>query len=490
MEGSDPTVNPNTAENLLRMIAELKLVPSAVAEQAFREAVGGSSDAATLGQAFVRRELLTGYQVDRLLRGDTTGYFFGPAKILYQIGSGGFARVYRAVHRDTGGVLAVKVLRKRFSDDALKQEAFLREGEMGRTLRHPHIVAIEDMGRENGATYITMEFVEGQTLRQLVKIRGALDLALGLQLVHSLLSGLDYAHRRGVNHRDLKSSNVLVSATGVAKLVDFGLAGVDEPGESGRGPGQRLRTVDYSALEKLTNTRDDDVRSDIYFLGTVAYTALCGQPALEESRDRGVRSDPRRFMQVVPLQSRAAHLPRDVVDFVNRMMHLDPQQRWQTAAEAGAALEPIMASHAAGGGSTATAARRGVQPADDRKCLMVVESADAAQIKIRDFFTGLGYRVLITENPQRALSRFSRSPFPADCLVLSTFTLGEDALEAFNRISEDSFLADVPAILLVDSKHHEVIPRARSDALRKVVVMPVQVPKLRATIASLTTLYG
>jgi CheY-like chemotaxis protein len=170
-------------------------------------------------------------------------------------------------------------------------------------------------------------------------------------------------------------------------------------------------------------------------------------------------------------------------------MHLDPQQRWQTAAEAGAALEPIMASHAAGGGSTATAARRGVQPADDRKCLMVVESADAAQTKIRDFFTGLGYRVLITENPQRALSRFSRSPFPADCLVLSTFTLGEDALEAFNRISEDSFLADVPAILLVDSKHHEVIPRARSDALRKVVVMPVPVPKLRATIASLTTLH-
>jgi tRNA A-37 threonylcarbamoyl transferase component Bud32 len=487
-------VKPQTADNLLRLAMELDLVAETAAEEALREAGGGSADIAAFGQALVRRELLTGFQLERLLRGETTGYFYGRAKVLYQIGAGAFARVYRAIHRDTGGMLAVKVLRSRFSADATKQAAFQREGEMGRTLRHPHIVAVEDVGQEGGATYITLEFVEGQTLRQLVKIRGALDLPRALDLIRQLLTGLDYAHRRGVTHRDMKASNVVVSATGVAKLADFGLAGVDEPGDRSRGQShsRNLRTVDYAALEKLSGVHDDDVRSDIYFLGTVAYLALCGQPALEESRDRGVRSDPRRFTVVQPLASRAPELPRDVVDFVGRMMHLDPQQRFQTAAEALRVLEPIMTKHAAGGGDGQAAggpARPGA-PAATRGSLMLVESGEQAQQKLRDFFTKLGYRVLLTENPQRALARFSSTPLPANCLVISTLTLGDCALEAFNQLTADPFLAPVPAVLLVNSKQQAIADQARTDALRKVAVMPIGGTDMLKLVQSVSTLPG
>jgi len=485
-------VKPETAEDLMKLAVELDLVPESAAEEALREAGGGAADIASFGQVLFRRELLTSYQLERLLKGETTGYFYGRAKILYQIGAGAFARVYRAIHRDTGGMLAVKVLRSRFSNDAAKQAAFLREGEMGRSLRHPHIVAVEDVGHEGGATYITLEFIEGQTLRQLVKIRGALDLPRALELIHQLLSGLEFAHRRGVTHRDLKASNVIVSATGVAKLVDFGLAGVDEPGGRGHHPGHQLRTVDYAALEKLAGVKDDDVRSDIYFLGTVAYLALCGQPALEESRDRSARSDPQRYTRVEPLGSRAPHLPRDVVDFVARLMHVDPQQRWQTAAEARRALEPIMAKHAAGGGESAPAAGAAkagaAAPAATRGSIMLVESAEQAQQKLRDFFTKLGYRVLLTENPQRALARFSTTPLPANCLVISTLTLGECALEAFNQLSADPFLAPVPAILLVNSKQQALVEQARPDALRKVAAMPIGGTEMLKLIESVTTL--
>jgi serine/threonine-protein kinase len=487
-------VKPETAENLKKLAVELDLVPESVAEEALHEAGDGAAGLAAFGQVLVRRELLTSYQLERLLKGERTGYFYGHAKILYQIGAGAFARVYRAIHRETGGMLAVKVLRNRFSADASKQAAFLREGEMGRTLRHPHIVAVEDVGHEGGITYITLEFVEGQTLRQLVKIRGALDLQRSLELIHQLLSGLEFAHRRGVTHRDLKASNVVVSATGVAKLADFGLAGVDEPGGRGHSQGHQLRTLDYAALEKLAGVKDDDVRSDIYFLGTVAYLALCGQSALEESRDRAVRSEPRRFTQVVPLGSRAPHLPRDVVDFVGRLMHVDPQQRWQTAAEARRALEPIMAKHAAGGGDgtgTTTAPKAvGVAPAATRGSLMLVESGEQAQQKLRDFFTKLGYRVLLTENPQRALARFSSTPLPANCLVISTLTLGDCALEAFNQLSADPFLAPVPAILLVNSKQQAILEQARSDALRQVASMPIGGAEMLKLIESITTLPG
>jgi CheY-like chemotaxis protein len=487
-------VKPETADNLLQLAVDLDLVSETAAEEALRDAGGGSADIAAFGQALVRRELLTGYQLERLLRGETTGYFYGRAKILYQIGAGSFARVYRAIHRDTGGILAVKVLRSRFSADTAKQAAFIREGEMGRTLRHPHIVAVEDVGQESGATYITLEFVEGQTLRQLVKIRGPLDLPHALDLIRQLLAGLDYAHRRGVTHRDLKSSNVIVSATGVAKLVDFGLAGVDEPGERTHGRAQHMpRTVDYAALEKLAGVRDDDVRSDVYFLGTVAYLALCGQPALEESRDRSVRSDPRRFTVVQPLGSRAAQLPRDVVDFVGRMMHLDPQQRFQTAAEAVRGLEPIIAKHAAGSdGQTAVTAGQPGAPAPTavRGSLMLVESGEQAQQKLREFFTKLGYRVLLTENPQRALARFSSTPLPANCLVISTLTLGECALEAFNQLTADPFLAPVPAVLLVNSKQQAIADQAHTDALRKVAVMPIGGTDMLKLIQSVSTLPG
>jgi hypothetical protein len=130
-------MKPSTADNLLHLVADLELVPAAALNEAFSESGGHALSAEAFGQTLVRRELLTGFQLERLLRGERGGYGYGRAKILYQIGAGSFARVYRAIHRDTGAVLAVKVLRNRFSNDPDKCRAFQHEGEMGRLLRHP-----------------------------------------------------------------------------------------------------------------------------------------------------------------------------------------------------------------------------------------------------------------------------------------------------------------------------------------------------------------
>jgi tRNA A-37 threonylcarbamoyl transferase component Bud32/CheY-like chemotaxis protein len=489
-------MKPTTAEELAHRAQELQLVSAAHLGDVWTELGGHNVPIEKCGAALVRRELLTGYQLERLLKGERTGFFFGKAKLLYQIGAGSFARVFRAINIEDGSILAVKVLRSRFSADAEKCRAFRREGEMGRLLRHPHIVAIEDVGQEGNTSYITMEFLEGQTLRELVRIRGALDLPRALDLILQMVSGLEYAHRRGVTHRDLKASNVLVSSTGQAKLVDFGLAGVDaDVGDRHLDRTEQPRTVDYAALEKLSGMKDDSLRSDIYFLGTIAYLTLCGKPALAESKDRLVRSDPRRFTTVVPLTTAAPDLPRDVADVIRRMMQIDPLERWQTAADVRRALEPLATKHAAGGVGPRLASRdsgdfpapsaMSAERAATKGTIMVVETSRRAQEALRSFFTKLGYRVLVTENPDRALVRFSTTPLPADCLVMSTQSLGEAAVKAFNRLSSDPFFAAVPAILLTSPKQKSLSVQAKLDRLRKVLETPIRTAEMTKLLDSL-----
>jgi len=422
------------------------------------------------------------------------------------VGAGSFARVYRAVNVNDGAQLAVKVLRSRFTQDAEKCRWFRREGEMGRLVRHPNICAIEDVGQENNSIYITMEFVEGQTLRELVKIRGALDHGRAINLLDQMCAGLEYAHRRGMTHGDIKASNILISSLGQVKLVDFGLARIDADtadkalGNAKTDKGDNLRTLDYATLEKLAGMKDDGIRSDVYFLGTMGYIALSGASALVESRDRAVRADPRRYTSVVPLHTRAPGVPRDIIEVVNRMMMLDPMERFQTVSDARRALEPLLEKYPIGSGITAPdrsvpTGGQGAVAADGlpmiesapkrSRAIMLVETSGRAQQQLKEFFGKLGFRVLLTENAQRALARFSTTPLPADCLVISMQSLGEEAIAAFNKLTTDPFYSQVPAILLVGAKQKEIAAQAVVDERRRVLVTPFHTRDLTALLEAI-----
>jgi serine/threonine-protein kinase len=489
-------MTPLTADELAHRLEQLDLVQAAHLDAVWNELGGHNVPVQDFGATLVRHERLTGYQLDRLLRGEVDGFFYGRAKILYQVGAGSFSRVYRAIHADNGRILAVKVLRSRYSSDPEKCQSFQREGEMGRLLRHPNIVAIEDVGREYNSSYITMEFVEGQTLRELVRVRGAIDVSRALGIILQLVEGLEYAHRLGVTHRDIKASNVLVSFSGQAKLVDFGLASGDTTASKALRRSGQPRTVDYATLESIGKVKDDSVRSDIYFLGTVAYLALCGISALTESRDRAVRTDPRRFTGVEPLAWRAPELPRDVVDLVMRMMHLNPEERWQTAMEVRRALEPLVAKYATGGDAPASGGANGpagkkaavkaaAAQAPVKGTLMLAEASPAEQTELRGFFKNLGYKVLLTENLQRALDRCSASPPAADCLVISGASFGESGVDAFNTMAEHPFLRNVPAVLLLDPAQPELAGLAKVDDRRRMVTVPLQTAELTDMLSAL-----
>ena len=141
--------------------------------------------------------MLTNYQVERLLKGERTGYFFGHYRVLYLVGAGTFARVYCAVHQETGQVVAVKVLRKRFSENAVQAARFVREGQVGCSLRHPNIVPIYEVVSEGKIHFIVMEFIEGWNLREFVRIRKKLSAAEATRMMIGITDGLRYAFEHG-----------------------------------------------------------------------------------------------------------------------------------------------------------------------------------------------------------------------------------------------------------------------------------------------------
>ena len=284
-----------------------------------------------LTQLAVRREFMTNYQVDRVIKGDRDGFFYGPYKVLYSVGSGTFARVFRAVHRQTGEVRAIKALRSRFSDSPAHYNLFLREGRVGYALRHPNIVPIFEVISENKQHFLVMEFVEGWSLQDFVRIRKKVDPVQATKLMIDMGEGLRYAFEHGLTHRDLKLNNVLISSSGQAKLVDFGLASLDEAiAEENPEDLPNTRTVDYATLERVTGVGKDDTRSDIYFLGCMFYHMLTGQAPLSETRDRVQRQSKQRFLEVTPIQTVEPSLPQPVVQVVHKAMSLDSTRRYQS----------------------------------------------------------------------------------------------------------------------------------------------------------------
>ncbi|HTQ39466.1 MAG TPA: serine/threonine-protein kinase [Pirellulales bacterium] len=467
-----------TAEQIAQAAFDRDLID----EQQFRQVLAESGsldcDPEQAKQAMVRRGLLTNYQLEKLLRGDRTGFFYGKYKSLYLIGRGTFARVFRAVHRDTGEVRAVKVLRNTHFVDPEKREQFLREGEMGCTLRHPNIVPIYEAVSDSAKCYIVMEFIEGRNLREDLKVHTRFDVAKAIRITIDICRGLDYAFQRGISHKDLKTSNVLLSSMGQAKLLDFGLAGADpNSSDAELAKLENPRTIDYAALERSTGVRKDDMRSDIFFLGCILYNMLSGKPALEETQDRLARLSRNRFDALVPIATLMPELPGDVVAVVNKSAQFYPDLRYQTPAEMLRDLKKITSRESVNGNGKA--AETGSLPGKQRT-LMIVEPNFQAQEALRNHFKQKGFRVLVTSDPLRPASLFTDDHQPADCVIFSTSNLGDEALQAFNDFGDQPTTKSVPAILLLGPKHQEMAAQAHTNDWRATVATPIKMKRLLA----------
>jgi serine/threonine-protein kinase len=374
-------------------------------------------------------------------------------------------------------------LRNRCLDDAGKREQFVREGEMGRALRHPNIVPIYEVSADSRSCYLVMEFIEGGNLREFLRSGRKFEPLEATKLALDVCRGLDYAFQRGVSHRDLKASNVLISSLGQAKLVDFGLAGADPAtSDDELEKIENPRTIDYAALERATGVRKDDARSDIFFLGCIVYHMLTGKAPMEETRDRIARLSRTRLESIVSIYDQAPDLPRDLASVIHKAMQFDPKLRYQTPGEMVADLQIVFERLSTGGEEGGRALGEG---ATKRRTIMIVEPNPQVQEMLRNHFKQEGYRVLVTTDPHRPASLFSDGKQSADCVIFSTSSLGKEALEAFNDFGGMPNTQAVPAILLLAAKHQDWAPSAKTSECHGIAATPIKMKKLMQMIENL-----
>ena len=453
-----------------------------------REASGDDFVAVT-----IRRELLTNFQIERLSKAERYGYFYGDYKLLYMVGAGTFARVYRGVARSDDRVVAIKVLRQRYNEDESVRDNFLREAQMVMNLRHPNVVPIYDVGTERDRPYMGMEFIEGSNLRSFVIARKKLTLLESLRIMRDVAAGLEYSIGQGVSHRDLKLSNVLVSSVGRGKLVDFGLAAM-EVKTGGVNENFNPRSIDYAGLERSTGVRRNDPRSDLYFAGVMLYHMLSGHPPLAETKDRAARLSVSRFREIKPLIQLEPTLPLFVIQLVHKAMELDVTKRHGSAAELLSDLK--IAIHRVERGETEAGKEQEevtavaeVNKSEGREgaehTVMVIESHSQMQNALRERLKRRGYRVLVISDVDRALERFEDGDPVADGVVFSSAELGEQAVEGFNRLGKNEKTSDIPAVLLVDKRHKDLIRQAETSDHRRLLGLPLKVRQLRALLKQL-----
>jgi hypothetical protein len=264
------------------------------------------------------------------------GTRLGPYEILGALGAGGMAEVYRAADSRLGREVAIKVLSAELSADPERLKRFEKEARSASALNHPNIVTIYEIGWEGGVSYIAMERVDGETLRELVT-HGSLAIKKLLQIAVQIADGLAKAHEAGIVHRDLKPENVMVTRDGLVKILDFGIAKLTSAGSgggedsqvpmtTGTTPGVIVGTVGYMSPEQASG-ESVGFRSDQFSFGSVLYEMVTGKPAFR----RGTTVQTLAAIideEPGPIAVAAPRTPVPLCWIVERCLAKDPEARY------------------------------------------------------------------------------------------------------------------------------------------------------------------
>ena len=292
--------------------------------------------AAALSERLFEAGKLTRYQADVLINGETQPLRFGEYLIQEPIGSGGMGTVYKAIHKRMKRTVALKVIRTDMEHVPDRLKRFEREVQTAARLSHPNIVTAYDAGEEQGIHYLICEYIDGESLSQLVRDAGPLDFSDALNCILQVAHGLGYAHSRGVIHRDIKPANILVDDQGDLKILDMGLARLQQSAEDLLASDSQTQlttsqffmgTIDYMAPEQARNTRLADHRSDIYSLGCTFHFLLTAKPVY--NGETTVERILAHKEQPIPrLSTLGLQIPREFDSIFEKMLAKDPADRY------------------------------------------------------------------------------------------------------------------------------------------------------------------
>lgn len=259
---------------------------------------------------------------ERYQLGDTLGY-------------GGMSEVHRGMDTRLSRDVAIKVLRADLARDPQFQLRFRREAQNAAALNHPAIVAVYDTGETQSEfgplPYIVMEFVDGQTLREIVKTTGPLSQQRVIEVMADVCAALDFSHRHNIIHRDVKPANIMITRNGAVKVMDFGIARALGEGQNVTQTAAVIGTAQYLSPEQARGEQVD-ARSDVYAAGCVLFELLTGEPPFTGDTPvavayQHVREDPRRPSDVNP------QIPPSLDAVVLKALSKNPANRYQSAAE-------------------------------------------------------------------------------------------------------------------------------------------------------------
>jgi CheY-like chemotaxis protein len=344
-----------------------------------------------------------------------------------------------------------------------------------------------------------MEYVEGSNLRDFLRLRGRLGETEALPLMVGLASGMQYANAQGITHRDIKGTNILIASNGTAKLVDFGLATIEDEKKATAQHGQR--TVDYSALERSCASPKGDPRSDIFFLGCVFYQMLTGQLPLPEveTHDPLAKMLRRGINSIRPLHEHAQAPKGELTDIIEKMMKVDLKARYQSFEEVHRDLDAYLGRVAAPAarprraeavrdeaGADGAVPRMAPRPrVDGQKTVLCVEAQEEIQEAFRRSLGKRGYRILLVSDAEVAAERY-REDAP-DLVIFDVDGLGPDSLTAFLDMHEAAHADghDLAALVLLGPRQHYLAKNLPNDGRLVVLPKPIKMKQVQDAINEL-----
>ena len=340
---SNPATDAVTA--LIKEIRDLSLLTERQREKldSYTSRERYPESAAELAAGLVAEGIFTQYQSRQMLKGKLAGLAFGSYVILDFLGKGSMGKVYKARHRMMGRIVALKVVDPRYVPSERRLARFRREMQLVGRLDHPNVVQAFDADRVDDCHFIAMEYSDGLTLHDLLEAKGVLPAATVVYYGLQIAEGLAHAHARGVLHRDIKPSNLLLTKGRKLKILDFGLGTLlekDDLPAALTAAGITVGTPDYLSPEQARMIKLD-ARSDLYSLGCTLYHLLCGQVPFkgETSMDSIIG---RLTGKAVPIAEFRPELPPRLVETIEKLMAIDPDDRFQTAEEAATALRSLL----------------------------------------------------------------------------------------------------------------------------------------------------
>lgn len=258
----------------------------------------------------------------------------GTYEIIEEIGRGGMSIVYKANHPTLSKLVAIKVLSQYLSNDTSFIERFKNEAQILSSFRHQNIVYMIDFAQEKETSYLVMDFIDGYTVKQMLEQTGPFSLKIATNIIKGVANALSYTHRKGIIHRDIKSSNIMIDGNGRVLVTDFGLSKENSFTDIKEVPTEFAGTLSYIAPEQLdSKVGKVDERTDIYSLGIVFYEMVTGKlPFSDEGAPVNLAWQHLSVVPESPSRSRTDLLPKAEA-IIMKMLEKDPGKRFQSADE-------------------------------------------------------------------------------------------------------------------------------------------------------------